>query len=205
MKFFIAAALSLSCAAAEPPIKDQGAPAQTVVYMRGGGAWFSGNLLNAARGEASRLFLKEGIRLEWRDGKPPKDAAELPGADNIIAISFHVSTTMQFDLPDKVNALAVAQPYGKGPLPITVFGDRVASFLFTYREYGAGKVLGHILAHEIGHILQRIARHSDTGLMKARWNRFDLDDIRGGGLAFAKEDQDLLRQRFAPNGGTEAP
>ena len=100
--------------------------------------------------------------------------------------------------------VAITQLYGQGPVPITVFGDRVIRLLESYRTLEAGKVLGHVLAHEICHALEGVARHSDSGLMKARWNGSDMLTMRGGGLEFARADRYLLRRRFEP-GEVEVP
>ena len=38
----------------------------------------------------------------------------------------------------------------------------------------SGKVLGHVLAHQVTHVLQGIARHSAEGLMAALWSTEDV-------------------------------
>ena len=197
MRGWRAAALLRSCIETCAAIERQDAATHVVVYMDGGRAWVPGAVVRLGQAETSRLFLDEGIHLEWRHGKPPRLAAELPEAGNIVPISFRMSTPAQFELPGKMNALAFAQPYGSGPLPITVLGDRVARFLAPYGDSDAGRILGHILAHEIGHTLEGIARHSDSGVMKASWDVSDLEQMRRTGLSFAAPDQHFLRQHFA--------
>jgi len=199
VKCWIAAAVLLSCVEAKAAVNDQGEAVRVVVYMGSGGAWLSGSLISQAQAEASRLFLSEGIHLEWRGGRPPTEEADRPVAADVVAISFHPGTPTQFETPDKMSALAIAYPYGKGPLPITVFSDRVVRFLARYVPNDAGKILGHVLAHEIGHVLEGVARHSDTGLMKARWTWRDMNEIRGAGLSFAAQDKHLLRLRYDPD------
>jgi hypothetical protein len=34
-------------------------------------------------------------------------------------------------------------------------------------------LLSHVLAHEIAHVLQGVSRHSESGILKARWDRED--------------------------------
>ena len=205
MKCLTAAALLLCCVGAGAAVNDRGEAARVVVYLNSGGAWLPCSLVSQGEDEASRLFVSEGIRLEWHTGKPPRDASEVPDAASVIAITFHVSSAPQYVDLDRRGALAVAYPYSKGTLPIVVFGDRVSRFLAQFRSIDSGKLLGHVLAHEIAHVLQGVARHSNSGLMKARWNWRDLDEIREGGLGFAEQDQQLLRDRFVHNSGTEAP
>lgn len=50
------------------------------------------------------------------------------------------------------------------------FYDRV---LANSRPTGLPFLLGHVLAHEIGHILQGVERHSSAGVMKEKWDYRD--------------------------------
>ena len=56
--------------------------------------------------------------------------------------------------------------------------------------------LGNVLAHELTHALEGVARHSSEGLMKAVWSARDYDEMVRGPLPFAAEDLDLLRAHF---------
>ena len=79
-----------------------------------------------------------------------------------------------------------------------MFDDRVTFYLSYCRRVDRRKVLGHILAHEIVHVLEGTGRHSDTGLMKVRWTAQDLHSMTGIGLGLAAEDWKLLRMPFLP-------
>jgi hypothetical protein len=63
-------------------------------------------------------------------------------------------------------------------------------------------LLTHVLVHEIAHILQGVPRHSDEGLMKARWTQEDYNSMLRKPLEFTSEDIDLilegLKARTAP-------
>jgi len=194
------AALLLSCLTAGA--KEPEAPLRVVVYLQSGGVWLPGAALGSAKSQASRLFLAEGISLEWRDCKPPKSTTD---EEVVVAVSFRMSTPSEFERNDRAEALAVTYPYGKGPLTVMVFADRVARYLTQFHGNEPAKVLGHILAHEIGHAIEGVARHSDAGLMKPRWNWQDLLEIRGNGLHFAPQDRDLLMQRFLPDRAAATP
>ena len=50
------------------------------------------------------------------------------------------------------------------------------------------KLLGHVLAHEIVHMLQGCDRHSSIGLMKPHWDKRDYDDMQRADLPFTQED-----------------
>ena len=99
----------------------------------------------------------------------------------------------------KPGALAFARPY-EG-VHIDVFYDRVRAA--TEPEL-TPNVLAHVLVHEITHILQGTCRHSDTGVMKARWNHEDYMEMRLNPLSFTEEDVQLIRAGLAgrTNAGT---
>ena len=80
-------------------------------------------------------------------------------------------------------ALAFAKPYlHEGPC-VTVLMDRLQDEA-DRNPQTTGILLGHVLAHEIGHVLQAIERHSETGLMKERWSMREISDMWRGSAAF---------------------
>lgn len=83
------------------------------------------------------------------------------------------------------HALAYAFPYQDSGTQIHV-SDRV---VYGVEADLAGMKLGHIMAHEIGHVLEAMCRHSNEGVMKARLSNADLNDLR---LRFAPEDAELI-------------
>jgi hypothetical protein len=44
------------------------------------------------------------------------------------------------------------------------------------------------MVHEITHVLQGIARHSDSGVMKANWSGEEFQRMRYKSLPFTEED-----------------
>jgi hypothetical protein len=72
-------------------------------------------------------------------------------------------------------AMGYAMPYGKAGTRIHILLDRV---LGAGSQRLAGVLLGHVMAHELGHVLEGISRHSDSGLMKAHWDDHDFDQHR---------------------------
>jgi hypothetical protein len=78
---------------------------------------------------------------------------------------------------------------------ITVFLDRIEKTDFP------AFVLAHVMVHEITHIVQGVSRHSDTGLMKARWTAHDILKMRNGPLPFTREDLDLIYRGLSTRRG----
>ena len=93
-------------------------------------------------------------------------------------------------------ALAMALPYADSGVRIVIFYDRVEPLLRGHHAPEA-TILGYVLAHEIAHILQGIARHSETGIMRARWTDNDLKQMGIRVLTFTPEDVQLIRRLLA--------
>ena len=129
----------------------------------------------AAQSITTSVFARIGIGLDWRMGRPLKHA------EGVIALRF-VNACDQA-LPG--DTLAIAFPY-EGTR-IHLFWDRIA--IRSHRE----ALLGHVMAHEIAHLLQGVARHSEHGIMKAHWSGEDHSAMRMNALVFEDTDVDLIR------------
>jgi hypothetical protein len=124
---------------------------------------------------ASEILAGIGVKIEWhRQNSCPAEA---------LLISISNSTPADL-LP---GALAYALPY-EGT-HIVVFYDRVQKMV----ESGtAPYLLGHVLAHEITHILQGVNRHSVSGVMKAHWESDDYLKMKWKPLSFTGDDVTLI-------------
>ncbi len=139
---------------------------------------FASNTISyLAQGEASKIFSEVGVNIAWRSGRACQ-------ADD--AIHIHLSDRTPPTL--KPGALAYARPY-QGTY-IEVFYDRVTE---TVCAVTLPHLLAHVLVHEITHILQGVARHSETGIMKAHWSADEYREMGSHHLPFAPEDVELIR------------
>ncbi len=147
-------------------------------------------VLNRAQVLAKEIFAGVGVKIDWRRGQPSrsKSRSEKP-----------IVVEMTDDTPSalKADALAFARPY-EG-VHIDVFYDRVRAA--TEPEL-TPNVLAHVLVHEITHILQGTCRHSDTGIMKARWAHTDYMEMGLKPLPFTEEDVQLIRFGLAGRANT---
>ena len=131
---------------------------------------------------ASKIFAGIGVTIEWRIG-----------FNKCAERSLRVSLT--FDTPTdlKPEALAYALPY-EGT-HIRVFYDRIVR---GQRYAGlVSPVLAHVLVHEITHILQGMSRHSDRGIMKARWSPEELLHMSWKPMEFTEHDVILIHAGLA--------
>jgi hypothetical protein len=133
--------------------------------------------IDPGRAAATGIFKRAGIELDWRSSERPC----LVGGGIVVTVSFAT--------PNKEHpgALAYALPYER--THIILLYDRI---LDAIRRPGVPSLMGYVLAHEIGHMLQGVARHSAEGIMKAHWNYLDYADMQLGRLKFTVEDIALI-------------
>ena len=60
-----------------------------------------------------------------------------------------------------------------------------------------GRILGHVAAHEIGHVLLGSNTHDSFGVMSATFGKRDLVSMAQGRLLFTAEEARLLRNRLS--------
>jgi hypothetical protein len=130
---------------------------------------------------ANEVFASAGVNIDWRRGQPSRS---LSRSEKPIVVEMITDTPREL----KPGALAFARPY-EG-VHITLFYDRVRA---ASEPQLTPNVLAHVLVHEITHILQGTCRHSDTGVMKARWNHTDYMEMGLKPLSFTEEDVQLIR------------
>jgi len=132
-----------------------------------------------AQALAAATFAEAGIHIEWL---PERRCNTAPDA---------IRLQMDSSMPAKFGSetMAYALPYAGAGVTIHVDYCRIAeNFHELYPE-----VLGHVMAHEIGHVLEGIARHSNDGVMKAHWGPRDYAGMKKRRLSFSPEDVELMR------------
>jgi len=134
-----------------------------------------------ARMTVSQMFAGIGVAIDWHT-----QMADCPADALKISLSNKTPETL------RPGALAYALPY-EGT-HIVVFYDRIQR-MGSLRS--APRVMAHVMAHEITHILEGIVRHSESGVMKARWSDDELRAMARKPLAFASEDVDLIYRGLA--------
>ncbi len=75
-----------------------------------------------------------------------------------------------------------------------VFYDRIQQLAEKRRL--APTLLGHVLAHEIGHLLMRSTSHSISGIMSGRWTGDELRRISEGAMLFTALESSVMRDRL---------
>jgi hypothetical protein len=127
-----------------------------------------------SRTVVSGIFAAIGVKIRWVD--PVRCDA------GTILVSFSSDTSARIN----PSALAYAMPY-EGT-HVVVFLERVKEKAPSFGE----RLLGYTLAHEVSHIVEGVALHSESGIMKAHWGIDELCQIRTGRFGFATNDISLI-------------
>jgi hypothetical protein len=132
-------------------------------------------LVYLAKRQATQMFAEVGVNLEWHSWNNCP-----PGA---IRISIREKT----EAMDHPGALGYALPY-EGT-HIVVLLDRMQA---AAQKRALPHLLAHVYVHEIAHILEGSARHSDNGVLKARFTMDDILQLEMHPLPFASVDVGLI-------------
>jgi hypothetical protein len=62
-----------------------------------------------------------------------------------------------------------------------------------YRPVSMDRILGHAIAHEVGHLLLNQQVHSAHGIMRGEWGFADFRDMTEGMFLFTPEQTEFLR------------
>jgi hypothetical protein len=151
----------------------------------------SSQLLGPGKVLAAGIFGKIGVRLVWHNGELP---AALPTNASLPVFAIRTS---EHALESATNgALASARIVGSSGTEITVYKDRLHRFLADHAS-AVNVAAGYVLAHELAHVMQGVARHSESGIMKGHWAPEDCQAMVFHKLAFTQLDVDLIHQGLA--------
>jgi hypothetical protein len=150
--------------------------------------------LTEAKKEASRIFHEADIESRWLDcrlsmtdseGYP--DCQQEPfGPTDLVLRILPRSMARRQAFPSKTFGFALSCPPGEGGFIGNVFYDRIEE-LAQWGQISHLEALGHVMAHEIGHLLLGSGSHSAKGIMRAQWNHDDLQCASQGSLRFTQE------------------
>jgi len=150
--------------------------------------------IQLAEATAAWIFRRSGIELSWTDcaipaQETPKSPECAPTTDPLTE-SIRIlpqPMTERFRLPDA--KFGVAFP----PDKVFVFFDRLEA-VTKDTGFSRPKVLGHIMAHELGHLLLQAEVHSTTGIMTE--NLLSKTCQRPGVLVFTPWESEQMRAQL---------
>jgi hypothetical protein len=135
-----------------------------------------------ARNLVSKIFAAIDVEIDWNVVTDWRWR-------NCPASAIRVTVQGVTALDERPGALAYSTPYERKH--IVIFYDRVLERVDTSR---VPALMGHVIAHEIAHVLEGVIRHSESGIMKEHWNADDLQQMAWKPLPFAPADVVLIHQ-----------
>jgi hypothetical protein len=148
--------------------------------------------LRAAEGEGTRIFTKAGVGVLWLNCPlSPSESKESP-------ICAEPCPWDRFALRIVSD---VPKGFGKTSLGVALQGTGIYASVFYLRvdEFAKegiathSQILGHAMAHEIGHLLLDLRGHAAFGIMRGHWNVQDLRSASMGALLFSSRESALIR------------
>jgi len=154
----------------------------------------SQQVLSQAEQEGTRIFREAKIETIWVNceaSSTPTDSRcdEAPGPRRLVLRI----VPKALSAADSIFGMAFLSDNGG------VYGDVFFDSIETlHRDCGAAvaRVLAHVMAHEIGHLLLGAHSHSSRGIMCASWHAQQLRMIAMGGLFFTPEQAHTMKTRI---------
>jgi hypothetical protein len=156
----------------------------------------SAEVLANAEDRAAMIFRQAEVELTWVNrarqmGEPknqPLSEDTLDQIDYVLRILPHSRAKL------KESALGEALTCAPSAAACfaNVFYNRVQQRT-NVEKISLAQVLGHAMAHELGHLLLGSNSHSSRGIMRAIWSAADIQRMTKGDLLFTSEEVGVLR------------
>jgi hypothetical protein len=158
---------------------------------------------------ATEIFRKAGVQTRWADAdltaeNDPANSAGQSGS-TLADIQLSIFPRVMSDRDGAPNDVMGLAP-GSGPdrKIVYIFSSNVEARFWRlaraqgsarlYRPVSKAQILGHAIAHEIGHLLLNQQVHSPHGIMRGEWGFADFRDMTEGMFLFTPQQADAIRR-----------
>lgn len=181
-----------SCAKAA----DATGPMFTVAVYNQAGA--PAEALAQAETVAGHIFREAGLQVNWLNCGVPGESEEQIQSCLQAVFPTHLQVRIvrhAISLSEAVFGISYLAEDGSGCysdvffVPMKDLSERL--------DLNPGRVLGHVIAHEIAHLLLGPKSHTPKGIMRRYWQPEDLTDMVQGRLLFTRQDAEVMRRRFS--------
>ena len=159
----------------------------TIVLLLVNEADVPSHVLSQAQDEASRIYQGHGIRLVWTNPDTER-------GDYRFTVKILPRTLTGKGVDGRAMGVAPGTRETRGTLAYA-FYDRIKEVTITIGA-DAGLILGHVIAHEIGHLLLPYNSHAKTGLMRGGWDTQQAMRAATGALTFTPKEAALILERL---------
>jgi hypothetical protein len=154
-------------------------------------------ILKSAELEASRIFDAAHVQIRWTNCTMAQDRsaadAGCHGSRAPNDLDLRIVSGSQKQNGD-IFGVAFLGADGSGRYCDVFYGS-----VEKLREAGhsdVGRVLGHVMAHEIGHLLIGVHAHSQWGIMAAKWHNEEFKRLEMGTLFFNADQKKSIYSRL---------
>jgi len=201
--FTLGLALGTAASAAQP------VPAiEVLVYNYAG---VPPETLDRAEREAARIFERVGVQTEWLACPlSPDEAARYPAC----ALAPGPATLAVRILPRSMAERLNLDPetFGFAQLPkdggfgfAAIVCSHRAEELAQGRASVQGVILGHLIAHELGHLLLGAGSHAAKGIMHVPWRKKELELVAQGTMLFTSWEAERIQLQVLERMRSELP
>jgi hypothetical protein len=172
------------------------------VYNR---AKMQSSTLTAGQNVAQKILLRAGVKSVWINCPVPSipeanpECRQPPGPTRLVLTVVPRWAGPRVSSDTLGLALKTADGFGSY---CYVFRERLDELAAT-KHVNPARLLGHAMAHEIGHLLKGANSHSPAGLMSAHWFANEIQAVAMGLLTFTAEDAALMGTRLAQASGSK--
>jgi len=208
MNWEIGSLLALSVLASSLGAGEPGPKITVFVYNY---AAVSSEVLALTEAEASRICQQAEIEIEWLECPlAPKDAARFPACQVPPGPTRLALRILSQPMAERLRP--AGDSFGFALIPKDGTFATVAN-VFSYdaeqlanrRGMRYGVFLGHLVAHELGHLLLGAGSHSSHGIMHVPWRFKELDNIAQGLMLFRPQDAEGMRMNIRARVALERP
>ena len=158
----------------------------------------SADVLERAENEASHVFRQAGIEVTWLNCRIPAANEEASRACREAVFPEHLHLRIvRWPLGLKGETMGISFQAGDGSGCYADLFYEPMEQLHQSDGTDIATLLGHVAAHEIGHLLLGKNSHSAAGIMHAHWTAEDLANAKVGGLVFLENESLRMKARLA--------
>jgi hypothetical protein len=188
--------ISLLLIAARVRAQGGGATSQVIVSVHNDAKVPMGALVSAET-TASGIFRAAGLNVEWVNcvgvgNQGATSSCRKAGYPTYLHLRIVARAR---NLPGATFGIAYLSADGSGCYS-SVFLEPIAHLHATTGQEVV-PVLGHVMAHEIAHLLLGTNSHATEGIMRAQWQRDELSSASRGELLFTSGQSQVMRQRLS--------
>jgi len=156
------------------------------------------DVVGRAEEQAGRVFRHAGIEVTWLDCKVPALNEEASRACREAVFPEHLHLRIvrkSLGLKGETMGISFQADDGSGCYADLFYEPMEQLHLSNGTDIAS--LLGHVAAHEIGHLLLGTNSHSEAGVMHAHWSAEELASAKVGGLVFLEKESRRMRARLA--------